>query len=241
MIYNFRELTSTIDEARDAKYVHGDVVVAEYQTAGRGQRGNRWASAAGENLMFSVVLDSSFLRADEQFLLLRVVALALVDTMAAYGIDARIKWTNDIYVGDRKITGVLIDHSTQDGMLKRSGVGVGINVNQRIFDEWLPNPTSMVREMKTSYNLDRHEVLERFVARLTERFEALRAGRREELQNEYHKKIYRLDTPARFALPDGAEFTGIIRGVGSGGELLIEDAVSGAQKSFLFREVSFII
>jgi BirA family biotin operon repressor/biotin-[acetyl-CoA-carboxylase] ligase len=241
MIYNFRELPSTIDEARDAKYVHGDVVVAEYQTAGRGQRGNRWASAAGENLMFSVVLDSSFLRADEQFLLLQVVAMALVDTFAAYGIDAKVKWTNDIYVGDRKITGVLIDHSTQDGMLKRSGVGVGINVNQRIFDAWLPNPTSMVREMKTSYNLVLHEVLERFLARLMARFEALRAGEREELQNEYHKKIYRLDTPARFALPDGKEFTGIIRGVGSGGELLIDDAVSGAQKSFLFREVSFII
>jgi BirA family biotin operon repressor/biotin-[acetyl-CoA-carboxylase] ligase len=238
MIYNFDELPSTIDEARDAKYVHGDVVVAGFQTAGRGQRGNRWASAAGRNLMFSVVLDSSFLRVDQQFLLLQVVALALVDTFACYGIDARVKWTNDIYVGDRKITGVLIDHSTRDGMLSRSGVGVGINVNQTVFEEWLPNPTSMALE--TGHTLDRDEVLQRFFNRLMTRFEALRAGEHGALQNDYHSKIYRLDTPARFALPDGTEFTGTIRGVAPGGGLMVDDA-AGVRKSYLFREISFII
>lgn len=238
MLYYFKELTSTIDEARDGRYVHGDVVVAELQTAGRGQRGKKWSSATGENLTFSVVLDTSFMRVDEQFLLLQTVALALTDMFAEYGLDARIKWTNDIYVGDRKIVGVLIDHSLgADGMLARSGAGIGVNVNQKRFDKWLPNPTSMALETGREY--DRREVLERFCAKLAERFETLKTGDREALQRDYHSKIYRLDTPARFALPDGTEFTGTIRGVGPGGELAVES--HDGIKNYLYREVSFII
>ena len=238
MFYYFDELTSTIDEARSEKYLHGDVVVARRQTAGRGQRGKKWSSAAGENLTFSVVLDTSFLRADEQFLVLQTVALALVDTFADYGLAARIKWTNDIYIGDRKIVGVLIDHSIgAGGMLTRSGAGIGINVNQRVFDEWLPNPTSMALEAGREF--DHREVLEKFYARLMSRFEALKGGEREVLQRDYHSRIYRLDTPARYTLPDGSEFTGTIRGVGLGGELLLEDA--GGIKKYLYREVSFVI
>ncbi len=239
MFYHFKELTSTIDEAREAKYQHGDVVVAEHQTAGRGQRGKTWSSAPGENLTFSVVLDTSFLRVDEQFLVLQAVALALVDLFADYGLDARIKWTNDIYVKDRKIVGVLIDHSlAPGGMLSRSGAGIGINVNQRIFDEWLPNPTSMALE--TGHAFDPGEVLERFHARLMERYEMLRDGRREEMQRDYHSKIYRLDTPALYLLPDGTQFTGTIRGVKPGGELVMETD-GGEMKNFLYREVLFVI
>jgi BirA family biotin operon repressor/biotin-[acetyl-CoA-carboxylase] ligase len=238
MIYYFDELTSTIDEARDRKYSHGDVVVARHQTAGRGQRGRQWSSAAGENLTFSVVLDSSFLRTDEQFLLLQTVALALVDMLASYGLDARIKWTNDIYIGDRKITGVLIDHSLgAGGMLARSGVGIGINVNQRVFDPTLPNPTSMALEAGQEF--ENREVLERFYDRLMSRFEALKNGAREVMQRDYHSRIYRLDTPAHFALPNGVQFTGTIRGVGAGGELAIE--TPDGIKTYLYSEVSFVI
>ncbi len=244
MFYYFDELGSTIDEGRNAKYGHGDVIVAEFQTAGRGQRGRRWNSPRGENLMFSVVLETSFLRADEQFLLLQAVALALVDMLADYGIDARIKWTNDIYVGDRKVVGVLIDHNVvatdapgKTGMLARSGVGVGINVNQKEFDPELPNAGSMA--LATGCDLDRGEVLERFYARLSERFEALKSGRREALQRDYHANIYLLGVEADYALPDGTRFKGTIRGVEPGGELLIE--TREGLKKFLYREVSFII
>jgi BirA family biotin operon repressor/biotin-[acetyl-CoA-carboxylase] ligase len=259
MFYYFEELPSTIDEARDEKYSHGDVIVAEHQTAGRGQRGKKWSSPSGENLMLSAVLDTSFLRTDEQFLLLQVVALALVDTFALYGLDARIKWANDIYIGDRKITGVLIDHTLAPreapeaaggpemeesaeagkagGMLSRSGVGIGINVNQRVFEEWLPNPTSMALETGREY--DRREVLKRFVDRLGVRFETLRRGEKEALRRDYHSKIWRLGTPARYVFPDGEEFTGTIRGVGPGGELAIE--TPDGVKNYLFHEVSFII
>lgn len=238
MFYYFDELPSTIDEARDEKYRHGDVVAADYQTAGRGQRGKRWSSRAGENLMFSVVLDTSFLRAGDQFLVLQVVALSLAGMFADYGLDARIKWPNDIYIGDRKITGVLIDHTLgADGMLSRSGAGIGINVGQREFDDWLPNPTSM--SLETGRDYDRREVLERFYTRLMPCMEVLKTGGRETVRREYHAKLYRLDTPAQYLLPDGARFTATIRGVATGGGLQLD--TPDGMKTFLFHEVLFVI
>lgn len=250
MIYYFDEIASTIDEARDPKYVDGDVVVAEFQTAGRGQRGHKWSSAAGVNLTFSVVLDTSYLLVAEQFMLLQAVALALADTFARYGLDARIKWTNDIYVGDRKITGVLIDHTTAGAFLSRSGVGVGINVNQTEFDESLPNPTSMALEL--GREVDRSEVLQRFYECLTGRLNMLRGAGRDRLLADYRSRIYRLGVPARYVLAGGEEFAGVIRGVSPTGELTIENQEAfvlrdgnewpaGEARNFLFKEVNFVI
>ncbi len=251
MFYYFDELGSTIDEARDPHYVHGDVVVAAHQTAGRGQRGKRWSSRAGENLMFSVVLDTSFLRAGAQFAVLQTVALALIDMLADHGLDARVKWPNDIYIGDRKIVGVLIDHSLgADGMLARSGAGIGINVNQSEFEDWLPNPTSMALETGREFDLRR--LLESFYGRLMMRFEALREGAcgtcggegtaeraAVALQREYHEHLYHLGIEAHYALPDGTTFAGMIHGVAPTGELLLE--TSDGPRRFLFHEVSFVI
>ena len=160
MIHRIEETTSTNDDARDAKYRHGDIVWAERQTAGRGQRGHKWSSAEGLNLTFSLVLEPRFLPAGEQFLLNEAVALALTDTFAQFGIAARIKWTNDIYAGDKKLVGILIEHSYSGQTLARTIVGIGINVNQTEFDPALPNPVSMA--MVAGRTFDRGEVLEAF-------------------------------------------------------------------------------
>ena len=162
MIHRIAETTSTNDDARDARYRHGDVVWAERQSAGRGQRGHAWSSAEGENLTFSLVLEPVQLAVGEQFLLSQAVALALVDTFAACGIDTRIKWTNDIYAGDRKLVGILIEHRYSGPTLARSVVGIGINVNQTAFDPALPNPVSMA--LAAGRRFDRREVLDRLLA-----------------------------------------------------------------------------
>ena len=155
MIYRIDETTSTNDEARDAKYRHGDIVWAERQTAGRGQRGHTWTSPEGENLTFSMVLEPRFLPVGEQFLLSEAVTLALTDTFAAYGIDTRIKWTNDIYVGDRKLVGILIEHNHAGASLSRTIAGIGINVNQTAFDPALPNPVSLAQAGGRKFNRSR--------------------------------------------------------------------------------------
>ena len=158
------ETTSTNDEARNPRYGHGDAICAERQTAGRGQRGHTWSSEEGRNLMFSLVWEPRFLPVSEQFLLSEAVALALTDLFGGYGIDARIKWTNDIYAGDRKLVGILIEHNLTGDRLSRTIVGIGVNVNQTRFDPSLPNPSSMCLE--TGCEFDRQEVLHRLGALL---------------------------------------------------------------------------
>ena len=236
MIYHIAETTSTNDLAREERYGHGDVICAERQTAGRGQRGHTWTSPEGVNLLFSVVLCPTILPAGEQFLLSQAVALALVDTLGTCGIDARIKWTNDIYAGDRKLVGILIEHHLAGGRLARTVAGIGINVNQTEFDPALPNPTSMALEAGRTF--DREEVLDRFHAALMRRYAALEAGDRAPLAEEYRRRMYRIDAPQAFRLPDGTRFTGVIRGVRAGGALQVEHP-DGTLHDYLFREIEF--
>lgn len=238
MIYHIDETTSTNDDARNPRYVHGDIVWAEFQTAGRGQRGHRWSSDAGRNLMFSAVLCPGSLPVAEQFLLSEAVALALVDLFDSYGIAARIKWTNDIYVGDRKITGVLIEQNVSGGMISRSIVGIGINVNQTGFDPSLPNPVSMAQI--TGRTFDRREVLERYAECLGRRYSQIAADR-DALQEEYRACMYRLHEPAPYRLPSGECFTGEILGVRPSGALIVRRSDDGSVGEYLFREIEFAL
>lgn len=238
MIYHLADTTSTNDEARGAKYDHMDIIWAEHQSAGRGQRGHAWHSTEGENLTFSVVLRPLFLPIVEQFLLSEVVALALVDTFATYGIECRIKWTNDIYAADRKITGVLIEHSLSGDRLARTIVGIGINVNQRSFPSDLPNPTSMAIERGGMF--DRGEVLERFSERLAELYATLERGDKELIERRYRETMYHLDTLATYAYPTGERFEATIRGVRPSGELRLEHR-DGTIREYAFKEVEFVL
>ena len=131
MIYHFDKLASTNDEAVKPTYAEGDIVWADVQSAGRGQRGHKWESREGENITFSAIFEPTFLPATKQFLLSEVVALAVVDALRYYGVGARIKWTNDIYVGDRKLAGILIEHKLSGINISRTiaemMVKVGVN------------------------------------------------------------------------------------------------------------------
>lgn len=238
MIHHIAQTTSTNDDAKRPEYGHGDVVWAERQTAGRGQRGHTWSSAEGENLTFSLVLEPRFLPVGEQFLLSEALALALAETLAACGIDARIKWTNDIYAGDRKIVGMLIEHNYSGTTLARSVAGIGINVNQTAFDPALPNPVSMAQ--LAGRRFDRREVLETFLGRITERYAQLERGEREALQRDYRDRMYRLGELHPYRLPDGETVRAAIEGVRPSGELLLRHD-DGTRHEYLFRQIEFVI
>lgn len=238
MIYRIETCTSSNDEARDGKYRHGDAVWAERQTAGRGQRGHTWTSGEGQNLTFSLVWEPRFLFVREQFSLLQAVALGLADAFASVGADCRIKWTNDLYAGDRKTAGILIEHSLTGDRLARTIVGIGINVNQTDFDPSLPNPTSLALE--TGRTFDRQALLERVLDALAVRYGELERGERALLQADYRSRIYRLDKRQRFRIPaSGEEFTGIIRSVEPSGELRVEHP-DGRVRGYLFRQIEFV-
>lgn len=238
MIHYFEQLTSSNDEATQPHYVEGDIIWAERQSAGRGQRGHSWQSEEGQNLTFSAIFEPTFMPATEQFSLLQAVALALVDCLKKYGIEAKIKWTNDIYVGDRKLVGILMEHKLQGSTIGRTIAGIGLNVNQTEFDPELPNPISMRQLMDKEF--DRKEVLEQLSQCLMDRYNMLREKQYEELHSDYHHYLYRLGEEHTYALPDGTRFQGTITGVEARGELKIDSTQYGERK-FLFKEVEFVL
>ena len=234
----FDELGSTNDTARDPRYGAGDVVLAERQTAGRGQRGNSWSSGTGLNLTFSVVLCPDFLPAARQFYVSKIVALAVSDTLVRWGIEARIKWPNDIYIGDRKVAGILIENDLCGRYMARSVVGVGLNVNQTEFDASLPNPVSMA--LCAGRSFDRAEVFGTFYRCLSERYDMLAAEQEGRIDADYLARLYRLNEEHIFTDGrTGERFSGTIRGVLPAGDLEIESG--GERRRYLFKEVEYVI
>ena len=170
---------STNNEAarRIADLDNLSVLSALSQTSGRGQRGNVWLSKPGENLTFSIVLKyrtskeqsekRPAMKAEDQLAISELTAVSVTELLYEYGIDAKIKWPNDIYVGDKKICGILIEHSVIGKFLSHSIIGVGININQDKFDSTLPNPASMKICMKTAdkkgEDIDLNECLSKFM------------------------------------------------------------------------------
>lgn len=237
-IYHFDTVSSTNDLAREEQFVHGDLLWAERQTAGRGQRGHTWLSEEEVNLTFSLVVEPRFLPAKEQFLLSAATAVALCDCLTRYGIEARIKWTNDIYVEDRKLVGILIEHFYAGANLRKTLIGIGINVNQTEFDPSLPNPTSMLLEGEKRY--DREEVLRTFYDCFMARYAQVEQGDGEAVLGEYHRLIYRLGREHRFRLPEGEELTATIEGIESDGALRLRHE-DGKSHSYHFKEIEFVI
>ena len=108
----------------------GSVVVADFQTAGRGQIGNTWESEAGKNLMFSLVLYPTCIPANRQFLISQIAALSVKEALDLYADHITVKWPNDIYWKDKKICGMLIENDVSGHHIRRSIAGLGININQ---------------------------------------------------------------------------------------------------------------
>ena len=160
---------STNDEARRhiSEIDNLSVVSALEQTKGRGQRGNRWSSQPGENLTFSLVVKDFRIKANEQSAISQATSLSLVDLLSRHEIKARIKWPNDIYAGDEKICGILIENSLKGLEIDWSIIGIGLNVNQTAFPEDLPNPTSMKLCTGNSNPYNTREILEEFMGIFT--------------------------------------------------------------------------
>ena len=220
------------------------VLSAWEQTAGRGQRGNTWTSNAGENLMFSIVLKSPVLMAEDHFALNEIAALSVSEFLSTYGIKAQIKWPNDIYVGNKKICGMLIENTVKGKWLSSSIIGIGLNVNQRNFDVNLPNPTSMSLcsdEVQSPFDLKK--LLEEFMDIFTDyidRFCHITGGYNR-LDRLYHSQLWRLNQPAEFIdLTVGTPFHGIIRGTSPVGHLLVE-LPEGTTREFAFKEIAYIL
>ena len=216
----------------------GLVVLAEEQTGGRGRLGRSFQSPRGCGLYLTALLRPQ-LPPIEVVDFTAWVAVAVCDGIqAACGVRPRIKWTNDIYAGDKKLVGILIEHSYSGQTLARTIVGIGINVNQTEFDPALPNPVSMA--MVAGRTFDRGEVLEAFRRHIGIRYAQLELHERETLQRDYRERMYRLGERHTFRYPDGTPTEASIEGVRPTGELLLRHA-DGTLREYLFKEIEFVI
>ena len=170
------------------------IVAAVAQTAGRGQGSHTWYASPGENLTFSIPYryeELCRIAASEMILVTQVTTLALRDYLLGHGIEARIKWPNDIWVGDRKICGILIENILEEGTLRESIVGIGLNLNERGWPADLPNPVSLSE--LTGRRYDVRAELERLEKEIRRRFALLdSADGRKSLQEEFGKYMFRL-------------------------------------------------
>ena len=213
------------------------VVVASYQTAGKGQGTNHWESEAGKNLLFSIAVTPQNVPVNRQFVLSEAGALAVGDALAAYTDNITLKWPNDVYWRDRKISGTLIETSVSSEGLKKCIFGIGINVNQRVFYSDAPNPVSLAQIINRETSLE--EVLERTLRALEYYLDLIYRGEGDAVSALYHTRLYRRGGLFSYEDKDGT-FRASIDHVENDGHLILRDE-QGCLRSYAFKEVSFLI
>ncbi|MFV0366298.1 MAG: biotin--[acetyl-CoA-carboxylase] ligase [Mangrovibacterium sp.] len=215
------------------------VYVADSQPKGKGQQGNHWESECGKNLTFSVVLYPTFLPIARQFLLSKAVCLGIADVLRKAVQGVKVKWPNDIYVGDQKICGILIENQIRGVGFHSAVVGIGLNVNQEQFLSDAPNPVSLKQLTEQHYNLN--DVLQAVLSRIQYYYEQIRTEEAVSRINAYFvESLYRLGGWHKFSDDQGV-FVGKIIGINEIGQLLIRHQTNDVVESYHFKEVSYII
>jgi BirA family transcriptional regulator, biotin operon repressor / biotin---[acetyl-CoA-carboxylase] ligase len=209
-------------------------LMTEFQFSGRGQGKNNWHSKESENLLFSLykVLN---IPADQFFQLNVITSLSICDALKELEINATIKWANDIYFKEKKLAGILIENSLISGNVADSIIGIGLNVNQADFPEWIPNPVSLKNITGAEYNCV--GLAESILTRFDYYFEQLQMGEAELLLDQYHELLYQRGKWARYVY-QGELVNGHIQGVMPDGRLIIE-LENGKTHRLLFGEISF--
>ncbi len=224
------------DEA-DSLWVDGKEIVAvtaRHQTAGRGQRGNVWSSKDGENLLLSMLVrPGNSLEVANQFLLSQAVAVSLHAAIKCYGIETRLKWPNDIYVGNRKLAGILVELDYSGAFVEQAIVGIGLNVNQTGFPPMDRVPVSM--KMLLGKDIPVDDALASVLASFEHYYGMLLGGDSEAIAREYNSLLLGFGERHSFSDVDG-EFTAVIEGVGPAGHLLLRRG-DGTLSRYAFKEV----
>ncbi|MBQ3843996.1 MAG: biotin--[Bacteroidales bacterium] len=232
-ILSFDELSSTnvwlYDKISEKNDISDTVVVAAHQTAGRGMDKNRWESEAGKNLLFSIALNVNFLEAENQFTISQAVSVAIVDVLSQF-IDNQqlfIKWPNDIYFGDKKLAGMLIQNTVEGRMMGTSIIGIGLNVNQMEFSKDIPNPISLKMILGKDFDLENLEnpdnLLNLLLSGIKSSVESLRSlENRIEINRKYISKSYRFGIWSEYFYQNKVKLL-IINGFDKYGRLLLHD------------------
>ena len=208
------------------------VVVADYQTAGRGCGTNTWESERGQNLTFSLLLHPTDVPAPRQFFISEVISVALCQTLDSYlGGNVSVKWPNDVYYGDRKLCGMLIENRLQGGLMKDSIVGIGLNVNQQRFLSDAPNPVSLRQLLGRA--VDRDQLLTVFLDAVSATWTS------DTVSTDYRSRLYRREGFHTYSDADGC-FQACLTGVLPDGRLVLTDA-DGRERRYAFKQVQYVL
>lgn len=223
-------------EAENKKIAEFSSIYTDEQTHGRGLATNRWESEKGKNLLVSFYFQPP-LPASDQFVFNQFFSLSIKKLLQHYNIpDVKVKWSNDIYVQNHKVAGILIEHFLEGDKISKTIAGVGININQTQFSPSLPNPTSF--KIVTGKEYEIRNVLEQLLAILEIEYDILRKGNFTYFQENYLKSMYRFNEKAKYLI-DEEEKTCIIKGLDRFGQLILEDA-KGNLKSYGYKELKFL-
>lgn len=240
-IIHIRETNSTNNYLKElllTKSVEeGTVVWADFQSAGKGQRGNGWESEAEKNILFSIVLFPSFVKAGEQFILSQIVSLAVANCLQEYAEGISIKWPNDIYWNEKKICGILLENTILEDNIGYSVAGIGININQENFRSDAPNPVSLKQITSRDYNLE--EILKTVVDNINVYYQQIKIGNADHLVKQYKESLFRKEGYHLYN-DEGSNFLARIQDVNSSGILILKTK-EGEERHFAFKEVKYII
>lgn len=213
-------------------------VTAQHQTAGRGQRGNSWSSNSGENLLLSILVHPlNNLKVTEQFSLSQAVALAVHDAMQCYGVTTRLKWPNDIYAGNKKLAGILVELDYSGTFVEQAIIGIGLNVNQQQFPVMERTPVSMRMLLDKEFSVE--DVLQNLLDKFSSRYSLLCDDKKESISREYNSLLLGIGEERCFTDATG-EFTATIEGVESDGHLLLRRNDNRLSR-YAFKEVEMKI
>ena len=247
-VIHLTETASTSDELRrmaDRGEAPDDftTIIADFQTAGRGQVRNHWESEAGQNLLLSTILRPKGIDVSRQFLLSMAVSLAVTDALAtvlpAEALPLlKIKWPNDIYVAHGKMVGILVENRLRGREIADVIVGAGVNVNQTVFRSNAPNPLS-VKNIKGE-DTDVMTLARTFLRSLRLRMELLDDGREADLAREYMARLYNADGTLHPFADTRGRFLARIVSVASDGRLTLETD-GGERREYTFKEVEHVV
>lgn len=224
--------------SRVKKLPQGFGVYSDYQSFGRGQKGSSWESEAGKNLLFSVILFPEKLEANRQFILSQIISLAVKDVLDEESPDFAIKWPNDIYYKNKKIAGILIENELVDSFISQSVIGVGLNLNQEIFESEAPNPISLKQITGKNYEIE--VFFRKIFIRLEYYFNLLKEQSSiGNIRREYRNSLFRKDGLHNYK-DENHFFKAEILDVEESGTLVLKKE-SGDIGKYFFKEVQFVL
>jgi BirA family biotin operon repressor/biotin-[acetyl-CoA-carboxylase] ligase len=213
----------------------GTVILADFQTKGKGQKDGYWESEKGKNLTFSIILYPNFLDIQKQFYLSMSVSIGIVEFLSHMSVNSKIKWPNDICINNKKVAGFLIENSIKRNIISSSIIGIGININQTEFKSSAPNPTSLSLELNKTFDIKNTYKL--LIFYINKWIKLLYNSHYKKIKSRYKKNLFLINKKARFADING-KFDGRIIDVEESGILLIKTDSKKVRK-YNFKEVSF--